>query len=256
MSNNILFRSFLFAVAMSMGLCACEKDEDESTDGTGKGVDLNRDLVLHYTFDEGSSSGVTQIVTDRSGKGHNGICEGQAEFVADPSGYSLRLRKGDFVNIPTAAFSDSTNATVSIWLKDFGQGAIFTSENGSTMVTPSLYITNDDVMAYEYGNSPGFNWSTVWFSNQLTSYQGSGWHHLVVATSGSRRECLFYIDGIHVDTKEGGQSACNANKMMIGGNGSGFLDFWSDPMFVDNVRVYQRCLNPKEVSEIYSKEKK
>ncbi len=255
MRKNIFIKSFLFVTVLSLGLCSCEK-EDESTDGTGNGVNLNRDLVLYYTFDEGATNGVTQIVTDHSGNAHNGICEGQAEFVTDHNGYVLRLRKGDFVNIPTAAFSDSTNVTVSVWLKDFGQGAIFTSENNGTMVTPSLYITNDDKMAYEYGTSPGFNWSTVRFSNLLTSYQGSGWHHILVATSGKRGECLFYIDGIHVDTKEGGQSKCNANKMMIGGNGSGFLNFWSDPMLIDNVRVYQRCLNPKEVTEIYNREKK
>ena len=43
--------------------------------------------------------------------------------------------------------------------------------------------------------------------------------------------------------------------MQIGGNADGYYNAWADPMIVDNFRVYRRCLSPKEVQELYNRER-
>ena len=257
-TNNMTMRNFLMLLFCSLCFVACEL-EDETTDGTGTGVNLTRDLVLYYTFDEGASSSATQLVQDPSGKSYNGVANGNPEFVTDTpnkSGYALRLRKGDFVNIPTFACADSVNVTVSMWIKDFGQGMLFCAMNGTDIVTPSLYINSSDHLFYQYGTSFGYDWSTVGFSTSMIAFQSDGWHMFTVTAANSTETIKFYIDGILVDTQSGRQAKCIGTKMQIGGNADGQVNMMADPMIVDNYRVYQRCLNEKEVKELYKVESK
>lgn len=258
MKNNNSIRTILLLFACSLCFTACEL-EDETTDGTGKGVNLTRDLVLYYTFDEGASSSATQIIQDHSLKNCNGVTNGNPEFVTDTpnkSGYALKLRKGDFVNIPTFACADSVNVTVSMWVKDFGQGMLFSSLNGTNIVTPSIYVNSADNINYQYGTSFGYDWSTASFAISMTSFQSSGWHLFTITAANSTNMIKFYIDGVLMDTQSGGQVQCKGTKMQIGGNADGQISMTADPMIVDNVRVYRRCLNDKEVKEIYNEEHK
>ena len=258
MKTKNLTCNLLLLFVCSLCFTACEL-EDETTDGTGKGVNLTRDLVLFYTFDEGSSNSATQIITDHSGKNCNGVTNGSPEFVTDTptrSGYALKLRKGDFVNIPTFTCTDSVNVTVNMWIKDFGQGLLFCSMNGTEVVTPSIYINSSDYIKYQYGTSYGYDWSTASFSASMTNFQSDGWHMVTIASSNSTETIKLYIDGVLMDTQSGEQKRCEGTKMQIGGNADGQVDMMADPMIIDNCRVYQRCLNEKEVKELYKVESK
>lgn len=88
----------------------------------------------------------------------------------------------------------------------------------------------------------------------MDNYQATGWHHIVITSSRSLGLVSLYIDGRLTDTFGERQAACEGTKMQIGGNGSG--DVVTDPMTVDNVRVYKRCINPAEVAAIYNAERK
>lgn len=255
---NIAIRNVLTLLICSLCFVACEL-EDETTDGTGDGVNLTRDLVLYYTFDEGASSSATQLVQDHSGKNHNGVISGTPEFVADTpdnSGYALRLRQGDFVNIPTYVCADSANVSVNMWIKDFGQGMLFASMNGTSISTPSIYINSADYVYYQYGTQYGYNWSTTNFSTSMVAFQSDGWHMFTVTSANSTETIKLYIDGTLVDTQSGKQAKCDGTKMQIGGNADGRYNVLADPMIVDNCRIYKRCLNEKEVKELYKMESK
>lgn len=239
---------FMFAMAAVFALQSCEKD-DETTDGTGKGVNLNRDLVLYYTFDE--STGTT--VKDYSGSNITGIINGNTSFVSDtPSGHgnALKLRKDAFVNIPSYPLNDSTNVSVCMWVKDFGQGILFSSfGKNNRLNTPTVYVTIDNKIAYRYSWSSSLEGT---MNVTMDNYQASGWHHIVITSSRSLGLVSLYIDGRLTDTFGEMQAACEGTKMQIGGNGGG--EVVTDPMTVDNVRVYKRCINPAEVAAIYNAE--
>lgn len=238
-------------VAMSavLALMSCEKD-DELTDGTGKSVNLNRDLVLHYTFDEQSST----TVKDYSNSNITGILDGITSFVSDtPSGRgsALKLRQNAFVNIPSYPLKDSANVSVSMWVKDFGQGVLFSSFNNSNRITtPTVYVSTDNKISYCHNDM--YNSGTM--SLSMDDYQASGWHHIAVTSARTLRTVNLYIDGRLVDTFSATQNYCNGTKMQIGGNGNG--EIVTDPMIVDNIRIYKRCLNPSEISAIYKAESK
>lgn len=239
-------------VAMSavLALMSCEKD-DELTDGTGKSVNLNRDLVLHYTFDEQSST----TVKDYSSSNITGIIDGITSYVSDtPSGrgYALKLRQNAFVNIPSYPLNDSTNVSVSMWVKDFGQGILVSSFNSSNnLTTPTVYVSTDNKISYCHGNGL---YNSGKMSLSVDNYQASGWHHVAVTSTRTLRTVNLYVDGRLVDTFSAEQNRCAGTKMQIGGDGNG--EVVTDPMIVDNVRIYKRCLNPSEVTAIYNAERK
>lgn len=248
--NQFFLVSLLFCLIASNNLFSCNKDEeDEKTDGTGSSVNINRDLVLHYTFDEGTSSTSVQTVTDHSSKHVNGVVNGTAEFVSDTpngNGYALKLRKNDYVNIPTYVINDSTNVSVVMWVKDFGQGSLFRSLNGNNLYTPHVSINSSDQLVYLCADDYSSNYA--YFSTNMAHYQTGTWHQIAVTASRSNKKNCLYIDGVLFDTKSVGQAKCKGETMQIGYN--------ADPMLVDNVRVYARCLNANEVKSIYDNEKK
>jgi hypothetical protein len=219
---------------------------------------LNIDLVLYLTFDEGSNNETLQLVTDHSGTGTNGVIDGTPDYVTETpngSGYSLKLRKGDVVNIPSFPCNDSKDVSVNFWIKNFGQGMLFSSLNGRNIVTPTIYINSSDRLLYQYDTTYGYNWSTVVFSSNITNIQSTGWHMVTVTSEQSSRSILLYIDGVLADTQSGKQHECIGTKMQIGGNADGKIDMLADPMLIDNVRIYRRCLDPKEVKVLYEQER-
>lgn len=242
---------FIFAMVSVFALQSCEI-EDESTDGTGKDVNLNRDLVLYYTFDE--STGTT--VKDYSSSNITGIIDGNTSFVSDtPSGRggALKLRQGAFVNIPSYPLNDSTNVSVCMWVKDFGQGILFSSLGmDNAITTPTVYVTTNNKIAYYYNHSR-YTLSYKIMNVTMDNYQASGWHHVAITSSRSLGIVNLYIDGRLIDTFGEEQASCQGIKMQIGGGDAGAV---TDPMTVDNVRVYKRSINPVEVAAIYNAERK
>lgn len=239
----------LFAIIVALFpilLCSCEKDE--TTDGTGKSVDLSRDLVLLMNFDNISCD-------DVSGKGNHGVPIGDVQFVTDtPTGagraVSIDGTDRQFINIPYDLVGDSVNYSVSLWIKDFGTGPVFSCIKGNNAYAPTLLVRSDITPLFYYNS-----YYSTDLSMSLESYQATGWHMMTITASGVREEIDLYLDGQRIDSKYVGRCKSGGTKMQIGGNADNSFDAWADPMIVDNFRVYRRCLSSKEVLELYKKEK-
>lgn len=224
---------------------ACEK-EDETTDGTGDSINLGRDLVCYYNFDSGSAS-------DLTGNGYNGVITYGTEMSTDTpnrTGKSVSLdgTSQQFINIPYDVISDSVNYTISLWIKDFGTGALVTSISDNRYRYPSFYVTSNCRFRVDVSGSS----FTI---NQDISYlQSKVWHHVVLTATRKRGKAYMYVDGQLLDTQDVYSISADATKMVIGGNGDGTFEAWSDPMLIDNFRVYRRCLSDKEVEALYRQE--
>ena len=141
-----------------------------------------------------------------------------------------------------------------MWVKDFGQGILFSSlGTDNAITTPTVYVTTNNKIAYYY-NHNRFSWSYKIMNVTMDNYQASGWHHIAITSSCSLGIVNLYIDGRLIDTFGEKQASCKGIKMQIGGNGD--VEAVTDPMTVDNVRVYKRSINPVEVAAIYNAERK
>ena len=245
MKSNIIIQ--FFAIIMVLSICSCEKDE--TTDGTGKSVNLTRDLALYINFDNNNCG-------DGSGNSFNGATIGNVQFVSDtPNGMgkaiSIDGTDRQYVNIPYTVIGDSVNFSVSLWAKDFGTGPLFSSINGNYAQAPTLFVkSSTSPRVYYHGGSYED------FSITLESYQSTGWHMITITAAGKIGELNLYVDAQKIDSKKVGGCEPRGNKMQIGGNADNYFDAWADPMLIDNFRVYRRCLSAKEVKELYNEEKK
>ena len=236
---------FLSIVSLTAAIIftGCEKKE-ENLDNPNR-VDLTRDLALHLTFDDGTCN-------DISGKNHHGVASGSVKFVSDtPNGMGLAAKidgtQQQFINVPYALINDSTGFTVNLWARDFATGLLVASV-GNYFNSPSIACTTDNKFRI-------YHYSDNYYKDMVSSlnvYQTAGWHMFTV-TAKKNQEMTVYIDGNKVDGNSVSSVSPGGQKFQIGGNADGKYDNgrWADPMVVDNVRVYGRSINAKEVAELY-----
>jgi hypothetical protein len=225
----------------------CDKKEEENPDNPNR-VDLKRDLQLHLTFDDGTCN-------DISGKNHHGVASGNVQFVTNtPNGVGMAARidgtQQQFINVPYALINDSTGFSINLWVRDFATGPLVATV-GNYLNSPSIVGTIDNKLRV-------YHYSDNYYKDllpSLNSYQASGWHMLTV-TGKKNQEVIVYIDGQKADAASISSVDPNGQKFQIGGNADGNFDRgrWADPMTVDNVRVYGRSINAKEVEELYKTE--
>ena len=245
--NNIINKCFLGAFIALVMLSSCKK-EDLTTDGTGDSVNLGRDMVLYMTFDNNTC-------TDISGKGFSGVTVGSVQYVTDTpnrkgKAISIDGTAEQYVNIPYTVVGDSLNFSVSLWVKDFGTGTLFSTIEGNYVQAPAIFIMSNTTprIYYSGGSREDFTYS-------LQNYQSSGWHMITYTASHRQQELCLYIDGQRVDSRKVNGCRSKGNKMQIGGNADGYFEAWADPMLIDNFRVYRRCLTTNEVRELYYQER-
>lgn len=239
------YYKYIILVVALFSFAACEK-EDESTDGTGDSVNLSRDLACYFNFDSGQAN-------DLSGNGFNGVITYGTEMSTDtPKGtgksVSLDGTSQQFINIPYNIIGDSVNYSISLWLKDFGTGALVTSISGNTFKYPSFYINSNCRFRLNVSGS------TITINQDISYLQTKVWHHVVLAATRKQKKVYLYVDGQLFDSQDISNISANGSKMVIGGDGSGTFDSWADPMLLDNFRVYRRCLSGKEVDALYRQE--
>lgn len=216
--------------------------------GSTPSGDVTRGLQAYYSFDDGTAND--------SRNGYNGIFNGGTLITDTPNGKgkALFLKKNENVSIPYAPLDGKKNYSVSLWVKDFGTGCLFICYN-NYLYGPSLIVTEEMKLRAYTGTSRYDDYKT--FGTNLSSYQSGIWTMITVVTttegSNSQGISKLYVNGKRIDT---GTSSTNNNSgaisMSIGGN---FDNHKSDPMRIDNVRLYSVSLSDEEVLSIYNSEK-
>lgn len=202
--------------------------------------------IAYYTF-EGNAN-------DVSANRFNGVLAGAPEFIPDtPDGSSSCLKingfKKQYVNIPYPILSKQTTLSVSFWIKDFSQGAIFTS-NGSSygLCSPRLVVTDSQKFEFYTHNYYANNGTDHRFVYDCTSIMSNEWHHIVVTADNGVNS--LYLDGQKMDSMKAISGANTSTKVYIGGNVEGFLGTYVS-MKIDNLAFYDECLSDREVKYIY-----
>lgn len=219
---------------------------EKGMDSSPVSEEVSRGLQAYYKFDD-------ETITD-SRNGYDGILTGGA-FVSDtPSGKgkSLFLKKGEYATIAYAPFDGKRNYSVSFWIKDFGAGSIIRSYD-KYMYGPSVQITEEmNIRAYTGYSDNSYNRLT--FSADFSKYQSESWTMVTIVTTtngnNSTGESRLYINGQRVNS---GTSYTNSNS---GAVGMSIGSSNTDPLKIDNVRLYSVSLTDQEVMEIYNAERK
>lgn len=214
---------------------------DDDNPGTSSGsTEVTRGLLAYYTFDDGKSATNTY-----DPMANNGQINGSAKFVTgnNGKGYSLNLKNGQYVNIPSNMLNGKKVFTVCMWVKDFGQGYLFVTDKSDYPAAPSIRVDETDHFCYWYNI---YSSQTVKFSNSVVNLQTGGWHHIAITQSSS--QTILYIDGVMNDTQGISGGASEGASMRIGSQNT-------DEMTVDNVRIHGVTLNAEEIAKIYKSEK-
>lgn len=233
-------------------LFSCTDDEEKEI------KDLNKKAVAHYTFDNKNAD-------DNSENELHGVLINSPEFVTSTSngiGKAVFLNgtKEQYINIPYNPFKNSLNYSISMWIKDFGPGIMFSaiSNDYERSDYPRL-IANQSGSFTLYTNYDNYG-TTSPFSYQYKEIQDGKWHMLSIVctqeSTYSEGTKYLFVDGKLVDTGKGKiASSSDCTKIHIGGNGGGKYASYSSSMKTDNIRFYNSALSSTEIKAIYSLEK-
>lgn len=222
------------------------------------GPEVARGLVAYYIFDDGQ-------VTNAMGDLYSGMLTG-GKFVADTpdeTGKALQLSVKDYVTVGSAPLDKKKNYSVSFWIKDFGSGSpLHTMKDHKYFTGPTILINGDLKVQYYTGQS-NYSGSSLVFNTNLTNYQVGKWTMITLVTEdygdSYRLRTSLYINGQKADAGTSVfDSASGGLRMELGGDWTTntSTNLWSDPMKLDNVRVYSVALTADEVAAIYASESK
>lgn len=243
MRNNLRLLLFTALMVSCMPIPSID-DDNVNNNGSGDKVQSVHPIAC-YTFD-GSAD-------DVSGNGYSGVLMGNPDFIKDtPDGSSGALKlnafKEQYVNIPYDFLRDLSKYSFSVWIKDFTQGVIFSSEGGNHL--PLFMVRdNQEFMFYNWAASFNNYYECTFVGYDCTSIMSSEWHNLVVTAFES--EISLYVDGRKIDSLAHSYSTSSSNKVCIGGNAGGeFANYMT--MKIDNVMFFDYCLTDSEVKYIYN----
>ena len=222
---------------------------------------IARGLLAYYTFDEGNCD---NTISDN----YHGFLNG-GTYISDApngSGKALSLNSEEYVSIADNVVGESTSWSVSMWVKDFGKGPLFVTNNNNTDIgRPSFGVSDDGMFCYKTNFLlTNTNFESMMPIVSLTSYMSGVWTMLTLTYNGS--SCTLFINGHKVDTRShnSGYLKGYGVSMVIGGkslsythnpNKYAYMTSWPDRMKIDDVRIHNVALTDAEVAQIYEYEK-
>jgi len=198
---------------------------------------LTDGLVGLWSFNGQDISGATAY--DRSGQGNDGTITG-ATTINGKVGQALNFNGSTgFVNIPyDSSLSPGSDMTMSFWIYWSGK-----SGDNNILTQESAYEVRVNGGQISYATNP---WA--WRGSNSPVSQDT-WHHVVVTNDADGQQEI-YIDGAETfSTASGGSISSQAVDVTIGRRtccGGSYFDG-----NIDEVRIYNRALNPAEVNRLY-----
>ena len=194
-------------------------------------------LVAAWAFDEGSGT----VATDATGNGNDGTVVGASWTPQGRYGEALSFDgTNDYVGLAdNAALNATTSFTFTAWVRRAATGSwqvLF--QHGATSGNWGVYFSDGNQMDFsEWGVSD------LRAGSALTDT--ANWHHVAWVKAGdSGTNVTFYVDGTVVGAvATGGATAGGAKR--IGGDAWYEADYFNG--LIDNVRLYDRALNPGEL---------
>jgi len=264
---KLVFSLAILALAM-LGSCKQLKDPIDCGCDTKDSVNLNKDLILYYNFEDGSAK-------DISGNNNDGFLQNETYKVNGKQGNGLRLvgkgistNEGGHVDLPIINFSGLGDFSISLWVFEEN----WTYEGGNA------YFSWGDETSGILGIFSQWGRPRYDLSRHTKFSVGSTWSYyddnsdpnniLMLDKSYSDSEklntwvfyALNYKNGVIYAYRNGEMIGSLAQKVKIGLSKGGINRHWwhngaqsSSRMtgIVDEFRVYKRALNDNEIKRLY-----
>ncbi|NLT78358.1 MAG: hypothetical protein GXX98_17705, partial [Planctomycetes bacterium] len=212
------------------------------------------ELVGHWKLDEGAGA-----ILDSSGNGNDGTIVGNPTPIAGVVGKALEFHGlgaagggGDYINCGSGASLDITSLiSIALWIRPGaddpeGQGtetapmakALSTANPSWSFQVRYGWGATQPYMAFTFNTSP-----RAWaFVGQ--NLEKDEWCHIACTHDGQTLKC--YLDAVETDSTAMGAITSSPAPVLIGSDGWG-CDWIGG---IDDVRMYNHCLTPKELIEI------
>jgi len=204
--------------------------------------DVSSGLVAHYTFDGNAN--------DTSGFNNHGIADG-ATLVADRYGKPLSAYRFNGTNqriiIPHQSYLNFPGGemTISLWVKFNGQNAnqyLIGKSDGINFANKWIfyYLQNPNSVSFHVNTTSGAGNSSPAKASWI--YNTNDWIHFAVTKSSDTYKT--YVNGILMNQSTGPIAIPSTTSSMTIGVAEGVSWVQGD---IDDVRIYNRALNTKEV---------
>ncbi|HEX6961909.1 MAG TPA: LamG-like jellyroll fold domain-containing protein, partial [Lacipirellula sp.] len=210
-------------------------------------------LMGHFRLDEAAGA----VASDSSGNGYDGTLAG-APGLAKPGVYNTAFGfsdggTGDYVSIPNAVANKLTSLSVSFWIKS--------TETGEQAILSGSPPAGDNELLIYFGSGTQFRtyFHGVQQSWTIPTVADGKWQHYVVVSVAETNTTTVYRNGVSMGslaTSAGGTPLnIAAGGLLIGQEqdsvGGGFAANQRLVGDLDELRVYNRALQPEEIAELY-----
>ncbi len=259
--KNCLFLYLLLSVCINAGCSSSDTKQPETPNIEIPSVDeltsIQVGLLAYYTFNDGTGN-------DESSHSYDAALINHPELISDtPSGkgksISLKKEARQYINIPYQLFKNTTYSAT-LWVKDFGASILLSAVNIDKALDFPCFAARTDGGKFElYSNNRRDFSKSYAFSYPFSTLQDGKWHMIgfthIPSGDGFSCEKKLYVDGKFVANCEGVYDVPSSIKVQIGGDCDGHYTSFSEDMKLDNVRIYDRVLEAKEVDAIYRLER-
>ncbi len=259
--KNYLFLSLLLSIGICVGCSSSDDNKPKTPDVEIPSVDeltsIQVGLVAYYTFNNSTGDDGTSHHYDAALINH-------PEMLSDtPSGRGksvwLKKEEKQYINIPYQLFKNTTYSAT-LWVKDFGAGILLSAVNiDKALDFPCLAARTKSGKFELYSNNRADFSKSYAFSYPFSTLQDGKWHMIgfthIPNGDGFSCEKKLYVDGKFVANCEGVYDVPSSIKVQIGGDCDGHYSSFSEDMKLDNIRIYDRVLEAKEMDAIYRLER-
>ena len=204
-------------------------------------------LIGCWQFNEGKGD----VVEDLSPFDNFGMVRG-AKWVEDGIGHSLEFDGiDDYVEIPSSASLHITDeVTIFVWIKqrkfkEVAWGDIVRKGGPANYAIYSHQVSGNIISSHYYNIND--KWEPEWMVT--TACFIDEWHHIAFVLQENLMGKL-YFDGKLVEIQKFGAKPKPNSEALLIGTEPGLGRFFCG--FIDEVRVYNRAFDPKEISQYYN----
>lgn len=233
---NIRMRNIIWTAAAALligGVAAVAAAQDFVTDG----------LVVMYTFDKDMVDGdeLVDSATD-DGESQHGTIHGKPESIEGVIGEAFKFDGSPNTYVEIPAMGDWELVSIEVWAREDAFGGI------QGIVSTWQWASGKVHFKFE-GNQIQVDKNGV--GKIRFNAEAETWYHIVYTTDALGNVLILYVDGEEKERDEDGNGALeNMNERRIGSEHDGrFLNG-----AIDEVRIYNRILEPDEVKKNYNAE--
>lgn len=224
-----------------------KKEGDGGSDTPSGDIAVKSNLLAYYTFDDGT-------LKDSFEYGLDGQLYNEPTFITDtPNGTGkavfFNVIKDQFGEIPYNPIENRMAYSISLWVKDFGSGPIFSSLSSNYVEGGSFYVSENNEFVFKTSE-----YREIEFSYKLNNIQSGSWHMLTFVSN--KEQVDLYVDGVKVDTGTSPYYSTNGIKLMLGGSTAEYSGVsYKSSLKMDNLRLYGTALTGEQIMEIYNSER-